>query len=238
MSAIIRLVFVLILLCACVSRCSSHVYVIIYATINGKTGHAGIAIDNYDIIVTDLQEDTVANGTLTYFDLWPSKDDFGLFSFSKDQEAVYYKLPNSIWSSPITINSLYDYGIPHREGYPADAILKLKSAPHQDLALAVYLDSIMENKKVFNPRFYNCTDFVNDALFVITGEKIKAREFIPFSYTSTPNKLCKQLLKISETIVIKSPHASINGSFFRERVLERKKGGSRSRPETSLSDRS
>ena len=223
MRAIAVILYMLILVCACITRCSSHVYVIVYATLNGKTGHAGIAVDNYDIITSNHQEDTVANGTLTYFDLWPSKDDFGLFSFSKDQEAVYYKLPNAIWSLPITINMLYDEGIPHREGYPADAILKLPSRPYQDFALGRHLEELMTNKRVFNPRFYNCTDFVNEGLQIIRGKKLRVKEFIPFSFTATPNKLCRELLKLAETIVIKSPHNTIDGSFFRERVLERKK---------------
>jgi len=219
------ILYILILVCACIARCSGHVYVVIYATLNGKTGHAGIAIDNYDIITSGAVEDTVANGTLTYFDLWPSKDDFGLFSFSTDQDAVYYKLPNAIWSDPITLVLLYDLGIPHREDYPADAILKFKTRPYQDFLLRRHLEQVMEEKKVFNPRFYNCTDFVNEALALIRGAKLKVREFIPFSFTSTPNKLCRKLMNLPETIVIKSPGDRINGSFFRERVLEKKKNG-------------
>lgn len=214
---------IVLLVCASATPCRSHVYVVIYATLDGKTGHAGIAIDNYDIITSGAEEDTVSNGTLTYFDLWPSKDDFGLFSFSKDQEAVYYKLPNAIWSDPITLTVLYDQGIPHREDYPADAILKLKTRPHQDYSLGHYLEQVMAEKKVFNPRFYNCTDFVNKALGLIRGEELKVREFIPFSYTSTPNKLCQALMDLPEIIVIKSPGDRINGSFFQERVLEKRK---------------
>jgi hypothetical protein len=223
MKTILIVLYFLILICACATRCSSHVYVIVYATLNGKTGHAGIAVDNYDIITSGTEEDTVSNGTLTYFDLWPSKDDFGLFSFSKNQEAIYYKLPNGIWSAPITISLLYDQGIPHRESYPADAILKLATRPFQDFALNAHLDGIMEARKIFNPRFYNCTDFVNEAIRFIRGKKLRVKEFIPFSFTATPNKLCRKLIRLSETVVIKSPDSRIDGSFFRERVLERKK---------------
>src|ERR1044071_162622 len=48
-----------------------NVYIVIYATADGRTGHAGIAIDNYQVHILGDKEDTVADGTLTYFDLWP-----------------------------------------------------------------------------------------------------------------------------------------------------------------------
>ena len=214
------ILFLPVLVCTCITRCRSHVYVVIYATLDGKTGHAGIAIDNYDIITSDCADDTVTNGTLTYFDLWPSDDDFGLFSFSKNQKAVYYKLPNAIWSEPITIGLLYDKGLPHREDYPADAILKIKTRPARDFALRRHLDNVMREKTMFNPRFYNCTDFVNDGVSFILERALKVSEFIPFSFTATPNKMCRQLMALDEVVVIKSPQERVKGSFFRERVLE------------------
>lgn len=205
-------------------RCEGNVYAIIYATLDGKTGHAGIAVDNYHIISSDdAVGDTVANGTLSYFDLWPSKDDFGLFSYSKDQEAMYYELPNGIWSTPLTLTYLHDFGIPHREHYPPDAILMMRTTPSQDQSLVEYLRRVIAERTTFNPRFYNCTDFVREALAAILGQKVTCREFIPFSFTSTPNKLCRRLMRMADVVVVKAPGHRIKGSFFRERILERGK---------------
>ncbi len=200
-----------------------NAYVIIYATHNGKTGHAGIAIDNYNIIVTDDGTDTVSTGTVSYYDLWPSDDDFGLFSYSKPQEALFYSLPNAIWSQSLSVESLSRLGIPHREGYPPDAVLKISTSSKDDFRLTRFIREVIDSKNEFNPRFYNCTDFVSDAVAFLTGKKFRAKEFIPFSFTSTPNKLYKRLIHLECVEVLKSPQHSIRRSFVRERVLKRKK---------------
>lgn len=201
---------------------TGHVYIIIYATLNGKTGHAGLAIDNYNIIENNEIQDTIKRNTLTYYDLWPGKDDFGLFEFNKDHHPVFYTLPNAIWSSPITVTSLYDQGIPHREHYPADAILMLRTTPTADYALRSYMNHIIETKTVFNPRSYNCSDFVLDGINHVTGLQLKAKEFIPFSFTTTPNKLFRRLSAVKDIEIIKPAPEQISHSFFRERVLKRK----------------
>jgi hypothetical protein len=210
-----------ILLCITVSECYANVYVIIYTTVNGKTGHAGIAIDNYRIETSAGRTDTLTDGTLTYFDIWPEKDDFAMFNLSNNTAGIFYKLPNPIWPNAITVTSLYDSGIPHREHYPSDAILMIQTDSYTDYMLVDYLISITESKKSFNPRFYNCSDFVIDALHQITGKKIWAKEFMPFTFTSTPNKLCRKLMQHKNVAIIKAPDSSISRSFLRERIFKK-----------------
>jgi hypothetical protein len=200
----------------------ANVYVVIYATINGKTGHAGIAVDNYRVQTLNGRTDTVADGTLTYYDLWPGQDDFRLFHLSKNMKGKFYKLPNAIWPGEITLNSLYDNGIPHREYYPCDGLLMLRTAAGADQSLKMFLDSVIECGRSFNARFYNCSDFVLQGLCRITGQCIRAKEFLPFAFSSTPNKLCRKLMKRSDVVVVKSPGEKINGSFLRERIIRRK----------------
>ncbi len=200
----------------------ADVYVIIYATSNGRTGHAGIAIDRYQIIVRNDRADTVKTHALTYFDVWPTRDEFRLFDFAKNQEAIFYKLPNSIWPANITLQSLFDEGIPHREHYAADAILTIKTKPATDYALITKLDQVMETKPTFNPRFYNCSDFTLNAVNFVTGENTKAKEFIPFSLATTPNKLYRVLAKRPDVSVVKKAPNVISRSFFRERILKRR----------------
>lgn len=200
----------------------ADIYVVFYITQNGKTGHTGIAIDNYNIIVRDNESDTIKTNTLTYFDVWPERDEFTLFDFARDQKPLYYQLPNAIWSSPITIASLYDLGIPHREHYPCDAILKLRSKPKQDFLLLTFLKSELSSTRRFNPRFYNCSDFVLKALNFHTNEKIRAKEFIPFSLATTPNKLYRVLTRRSDIKAIKKAPNTVNRGFVRERILKRR----------------
>lgn len=214
-----RTVVLLIVLSSLLSfETLGNAYVIIYASLNGKTGHAGIAIDNYSIENENNVIDTIANGTLTYYDFWPA-DGFGLSGFSKNCPAKFYKLPDRIWSSAITVNSLYDKGIPHREHYPCDAILMFNSTPSLDFHAHEYINSIIKSNRRFNPRYYNCGDFVVDILRLFTG-KIYAKEFVPFSFTTTPNKLCRKIMKQEGVTIIKSPGVKVKRNFFIERILK------------------
>ncbi len=201
---------------------AGNIYVVIYATVDGRTGHAGIAIDNYRIQEAGGKWDTVPDGALTYYDLWPKEDDFAFFHLSKNRPALFYKLPNAIWSAPITVNSLYSDGIPHREHYPCDALLMLPTKPLADHSLKQFLDSVIASGRAFNPRFYNCSDFVLQGIEKITGKGLRAKEFLPFGFSTTPNKLCRKLMAQVDVRIIKSPGSKINGSFFRERILKRK----------------
>ena len=219
----LKLACILVLLQVCMSESRANVYVIIYATKEGKTGHAGIAIDNYQIQVSNNKTDTVRTGTLTYFDLWPDKDRFGLFNYGVSREAKFYKLPNSIWSSPLTVASLYDKGIPHKEFYPCDAILMIPTDAKADHSMVSYLDKFIEVNKSFNARFFNCSDFVLAPIAEVLGIKMKAKEFIPLSFTTTPNKLCRKLMDYDKVQVIKSPGNIVRRSFMREKVMKRSK---------------
>lgn len=200
----------------------SNVYVVIYATVKGKTGHAGIAIDNYQMQIINGKTDTVWNGTLTYYDMWPANDKIGLFHYSKNREAKYFRLPNHIWKDNITPNSLFDNGIPHREFYPCDALLMIRTTALTDKILAGYLDSVCNAAMPFNPRYFNCSDFVVAAIEKIFRSEVRAREFIPLSFSTTPNKLCRTLMKRKEIVVLKDPGKKINKSFIAERILKRK----------------
>jgi hypothetical protein len=79
----------------------ADVYVVIYATTETKTGHAGVAIDRYQIQrrdvtvsgVTAERADTVRTGSLTYYDLWPKDDVIPKTLTFQKVEPQYYKLP-------------------------------------------------------------------------------------------------------------------------------------------------
>jgi hypothetical protein len=221
MKMITALAVLVTILCTQSMHCYGNIYIIIYATKNGKTGHAGIAFDNYRVVSSQNRQDTLRTGTLTYFDLWPSNDDFGFFNYSRNQKAQFYKLPNAIWSQELTIEMLASEGIPHREHYPPDGIFMINTSAAKDFTIIRQLDKIIDEHEYFNPRYYNCSDFVNDALQQVLGRKLKIKEFIPFTLTSTPNKLCRRVLSVDNIVVLQMPGDIINRSFVRERVLKR-----------------
>lgn len=206
---------------------SCDVYFVTYATRDGKTGHSGLAVDNYIIHVHDTLVsgsiirvfDTVKTGTLTYFDFWPEKDHFSIRNVGKDTRAKYNRLPAASYEKEITLDLLVNYGVPHVENRPFDGILRLETDPAADYHLIHYLDSIIALDKPFNVRRFNCSDFVLSGASYITHRKIRAKEFIPFSFSTTPNRLFRKLRALSETEVIVDPGKKVNGIFFKERIL-------------------
>ncbi len=207
-----------------------HVYIIIYATHDGKSGHAGIAVDKYDIRVLDcktcpegVRYDTVRNGALLYFDLWPEKDRFNKERLIENTQPHYFRLPASSAEPAITPVSLIINGIPHEEGYPCDGLLKITTTPARDYQMVRFLDSLIAENRLFNAWTFNCADFVNLAVEHLLGQKIEADERIAWTWATTPNRLCKALMKIPEVKVIKDPGSLINGFFFEERILKQDK---------------
>ena len=209
-----------------VTKVNANVYVIFYATYQGKTGHVGIAFSEYSLVVQEqifngenIQRiDTIVNSSLIYSDLWPNDDQFSFWNTGRNIEGEYYKLPFSK-DNEITVSTLYQKGIPHKEHYPVDGILKIPSTWSQDRQLEEAIDKIISLNQPFNGRRYNCCDFVIEVLEDVFGYSLKAREFIGLGWSSTPNKLYRQMKNISGITVIKEAGNKMNGSFLGQRVI-------------------
>lgn len=204
------------------------VYFVTYATRDGRTGHSGLAVDNYVIHVHDTPVggtiirvyDTVKTGTLTYFDFWPEKDHFSISNVGKDTRAKYNRLPAASYEKEITLDLLVNYGLPHVENRPFDGVLRMATDPAEDYQLIRHMDSLIALDRPFNVRRFNCSDFVLSGASYITHRKIRAKEFIPFSFSTTPNRLFRKLRALSSTEVIVDPGRKVNGIFFKERILD------------------
>lgn len=214
------------------------VYFITYATVDGRTGHSALAVDDYNIFVHDTmlngtlshRYDTVRKGSLTYFDFWPEKDFFSILNIGRNTRARYNRLPAATYDTEITLNKIMRSGIPHIKNYPCDGILMLNTSPAKDRDLVTFMDSIIMLNRPFNARKYNCSDFVLSGARHVTGRRIRAREFVPFSFSTTPNRLYRKLRRIPGIKVIVDPGKKVKGFFFRERVLEMLIGRGRSKP--------
>jgi hypothetical protein len=216
---------------ACLSLTSSasvkDIYIVFYATCKGKTGHMGIAVDNYKYVYKQKQvrnktveyEDTLTTGEFTYFDIWPNEDDFNATKTSKNIPAVYYKLPTSTLGEAITINSLFDKGITHKEHYACDGLLRIKTNSIQDQWFTMILDSMVEANKPFNGRQFNCADFVRIPLEMFFKQPLKSKEFVLAGWSTTPNKLYRTLRKRKEIEVIKNADEKAAGAFIVQRIF-------------------
>ena len=208
----------------------ANVYVVFFMTEKGTTGHVGIAIDNYKVLVQESAEngleqrklDTISTGSLTFFDLWPEKDvPYG--RFNKNTRPWYFQLPRTSAEPKITVESLLYSGLPHRYRHPCDALVQISTTPQQDAELVAFIEQLTQKRPYYNARKYNCADFVRLCLGKVLNKQIKAKEFIPVSWVSTPNKLFKKLKKMPEPVlVLRDPGSKADGSFFVERILKNK----------------
>jgi hypothetical protein len=168
--------------------------------------------------------DTVSKGTLTFFDLWPEADiPYG--KFNRNTTPRYNRFPRSSAEREITVESLLDRGLPRGCRYPCDALLRIPSTAREDLALVQYIDSLTTQRPFYNARRYNCVDFVRLCLEHACGMRVHAKEFVPMSWISTPNRFFRALVgnKTRAVEVLRDPGPGVRRSFFAERVLKRKK---------------
>jgi hypothetical protein len=206
----------------------ADVYVVIYATNREKTGHAGIAVDQYRIVVRDTSVcgtaqhlyDTVRTGALTYYDLWPADDAIARDMASREVEPRYYKLPGGSSERPITVGSLCRQGVPHKEDYPCDGLLRIPTSPARDLELVAYLDRQIDLKRPFDAWTFNCVDFVLLAVERVKGKRIDAGEIVFSRKTATPNRLYQVLRSENGIEIVKNADYATKGSFWEERVLQ------------------
>ena len=206
---------------------SNNIFIVFYATAGGKTGHLGIAVDNYKIVFKEVkksnkiiqQTDTIASGELTYYDFWPNDDDFNVSRTGTDIPGVYYKLPVSSVQNSITINSLYDSGIPHKEHYPSDGLLKIPTNWQQDQWMISFLDSTIKSNRLFNAQLFNCSDFVRLPLEKLLNTKLESSEFVLTGWSTTPNKLYQCLRKLNNIEVIKNADDKAAHSFIEQRIF-------------------
>ena len=226
MRAAMAMIFMVAFLNTEVSGKPDDIYLIFYTTKTGHTGHVGIAVDNYRIVVRDTiigrkvssVHDTIKNYSLTYYDLWgPST--IQLSEHDEDLPSRYYKLPRSSAEERITPDYFLTRGLPHSYDYPCDALVRIKTNPQDDFRLKNIAESIREERKYFNTRAYNCTEYIILCLNRLLGTELRAREYIPFSWSSTPNKFYTVVVSELDVEIIKKAGPEVNASFFKERVF-------------------
>jgi hypothetical protein len=216
------LILVMVAFCNAAMAETSDVYVVFYATAKGRTGHMGVAMDTYKVIYREVNNqslaDTVATGELVYYDLWPNDDEWSISKTGKNIAPVYFRLPVST-TEEITLNTLYDEGIPHREHYPCDGILQIQTEWEQDQWMMKFLDSMITMNRDFNARKFNCADFVRIPVERLLGVTLRSKEFIGTGWSTTPNKLYQRLRGNERVKVIKNADEKAQGSFLGQRVM-------------------
>ncbi len=219
----------LLLLTTISSSGAAHVYLVFHATMNGKTGHTGIAIDNYQVILHEEQhngrdifrKDTVRSGKLTYYDFWTKNDQTDKKLIFRDQPPRYYKLPLAAWEPDITLEYLLGKGMPYHYGYTVEGLIRMVTTPDQDEKIKNRLDSLIALNRSFHAITWNCSDFAEYAIELAAGEEINAKEFIWGGFSTTPNKLFRKASCLKGAEILRDPGKVVYGTFLVERIWKR-----------------
>ena len=215
----------------------SDVILLVWATGNGGYGHAAVAISNYkkqyykvkEQGKTVIKSKMVADGTYTYYDLWPGIDNDG----DGVSDGIGSAGPKDAFSGPIaeyqifknlTENQLINEDPSKAEGKVADGIIKLYSSFEEDMEAIVDINNHMQSNKEYKSVTNNCSDFacsgVAEALdrykwwIEING----ANESAYGIHYTTPNALYKYVRdrvksNPKEGRVLRNPGAIIDTKF-------------------------
>ncbi|MCS6954981.1 MAG: RHS repeat-associated core domain-containing protein [Candidatus Calescibacterium sp.] len=204
------------------------VYLVIWATSDGKIGHAGIAVDNYKKVerqverlveyqdpkgrtftVREMITETFyeKDGTVTYYDLWPGVD-VGKKNAGKDVPAKYNVIITDI-------SKILNTDITGSEGYAPDGVVQLSTDYATDQKTIQAIEQFMANNPSYNGRTCNCSDLAEAGVETAVGKNLKADEFIPFKMSTTPNKLFRKTAEQPNATVIKDPGGKTDKSFLK-----------------------
>jgi hypothetical protein len=215
----------------------NDIYLLIWFSKNGETGHAGVAIDNYKTVnkkdsngnnILDKNgkpvTEQVKDGTYTYYDLWPN-DAVGDTELQDNVDADYTK--------GIKINSLKDLmskdptgtrtGHVTAEGRSADGIVQIPTNSLQDAKAKKVAENDIKNDKDYNGCFNNCSTYaqriINAAYPIDASQTVKPAGVLRAIYndgkTVAPNNLYNSALKIKGASNIKGP-ASVKAKPYLE----------------------
>jgi RHS repeat-associated protein len=208
----------------------NDIYILIWYSEDGETGHAGVAIDNYKTVEkkdengnTILDKDgnpvteQVKDGTMTYYDLWPY-----------DQVNPAYELQTNVkadYSKGVVINSLDDLkntdpttnreGNVSPEGRAADGIVQVPTTYDQDEAARAKAQKEVDKNRQYNACYNNCSTYTQRVLNagispnVNAGQDVRPKGALRLIYDDAnvvaPNNLYNAALKVKGAKNIKGP---------------------------------
>ncbi|MBR6179727.1 MAG: RHS repeat-associated core domain-containing protein [Prevotella sp.] len=187
------------------------VYLIIWATNNGRFGHAGVAISNYkqERIKVNGQWTTrmVPDGTYTYRDLWPGGEGVGKNNYDQNISASYHNFK-------VSYNDILNKDVSRSEGGPADGVVKIPTNFDIDRNVQEALNTYESNHPYYNTLTNNCSDYAEEALETVVGKQLPVDEKITSNITATtPNQLYNASKTITGSKVIVDPKEKVNNGF-------------------------
>ncbi|MET3012595.1 hypothetical protein [Flavobacterium psychrophilum] len=192
------------------------VILLIWASHNGRIGHAGIAVSNYKTEYYKVKENgrtvtksrQVEDGTYTYRDLWPGGEGAGKKNFDKN-------VPASYGNGTYTLDQLKNTDVTGSEGYAADGVIKLDTDQLTDYGVNLALENYQTNNTEYNGLSNNCSDFAEAGVEFSACKQLNVNEKLTDNVSATtPNKLYKATKALPNATVVKDPGKKVNQGFI------------------------
>jgi hypothetical protein len=201
------------------------VYLVVWFSKDGETGHAGIAVDNYKMVEQRSESGeitgyaAVPDGTVTYFDLWP-KAPVGKTQLQKGVTPDYgagviLNKADLLATDPSAsgkVGNVSEFG----ERRAPDGVVSISSSYVDDVLLRVEAKSKISNNEQYNACDNNCSTFSQDLINTISTVNIDASQEIKpkgtlkiLGYgdasTVAPNNLYNKATEAPGANVLKGP---------------------------------
>ena len=194
----------------------NDIILIVWASHDGRIGHAGIAISNYKEVKSKVkvngrwttQVKMVQDGTYTYRDLWPGGEGAGKQNFDKDLPAVYN-------NKKVTLSNILNSDVTGLEESAPDGVVKISSDHNVDQRIQRKLDAYELENPSYNALTNNCSDYAEAALEEAVHKELPVDEKLSSKIkATTPNQVFKASRRIRGNQVLKNPGSKINNSFI------------------------
>ena len=194
----------------------NDIILIVWASHDGRIGHAGIAISNYKEVKSKVKVNgrwttqirMVQDGTYTYRDLWPGGEGAGKQNFDKHLPAVYN-------NRKVTLSNILNSDVTGLEESAPDGVVKISSNHNVDQRIQRKLDAYELENPSYNALTNNCSDYAEAALEEAVHKELPVDEKLSSKIkATTPNQVFKASRRIRGNHVLIIPGSKINNSFI------------------------
>lgn len=208
------------------------VYLVVYTTAKGESGHTALAVENYRTVENKVIENGIEvtkttyekTGTFTYYEFGPDVKKMGPLRAAMNVDGLYTKTENVTLEQIKNTNvSVYESDAKKPTG--PNGVVKLTTTPETDMGIKATLEKKIAAQEDYNGVKNNCTDFVDCGVDIAVGTDVSAKENVkvPVLGTksiSTPNTLYKSATKASNATVVKDAGVEADKTYIQGRKGE------------------
>ncbi len=200
------------------------VYLVVWKSKDGETGHAAIAVDNYKKaekkVMVKGKEVTktiwVKDGTVTIYDLWPEKP-VGKTELQDNVTDDYNKRVDNVadlTKKDVSVSGESGKVSEFGEGRAGDGVVQITSDYSTDTKVKAKLDAIQKSGADYNACTNNCSTFAQEGLKVLdakidASQTVKPTGPLALWYKEAkvvaPNNLYNAAAKMKGATVLKGP---------------------------------